>query len=151
MQNILYKIIKIVYNLYYFFWSVVMAEKNATEDKYEILDKKQVHTPREIELASYLEDMMANYEGLLDMKVLFSADLGTTQIPLNEILKYEKGSIIDLQKPAGASVEIFVNDRVVGKGEVMVYERNLAIRINEILDSNAIVYYIAREVSDHES
>ena len=127
-----------------------MAEKNATEDKYEILDKKQVHTPREIELASYLEDMMANYEGLLDMKVLFSADLGTTQIPLNEILKYEKGSIIDLQKPAGAS-EIFVNDRVVGKGEVMVYERNLAIRINEILDSNAIVYYIAREVSDHES
>ena len=61
-----------------------MAEKNATEDKYEILDKKQVHTPREIELASYLEDMMANYEGLLDMKVLFSADLGTTQIPLNE-------------------------------------------------------------------
>ena len=57
-----------------------------------------------IELASYLEDMMANYEGLLDMKVLFSADLGTTQIPLNEILKYEKGSTIDLQKPAGASV-----------------------------------------------
>lgn len=127
-----------------------MAEKNTSEDKYDILDKKQVHTPREIELASYLEDMMANYEGLLDMKVLFSADLGTTQIPLNEILKYEKGSIIDLQKPAGASVEIFVNDRVVGKGEVMVYERNLAIRINEILDSNAIVYYIAREVSDHE-
>ncbi len=127
-----------------------MAIEQNTDNKFDILDKKQVHTEREIELASYLEDMMANYEGLLDMKVLFSADLGTTQIPLSDILKYEKGSIIDLQKPAGASVEIFVNDRVVGKGEVMVYERNLAIRINEILDSNAIVYYIAREVSDHE-
>ncbi len=127
-----------------------MAMEQNAESRFDILDKKQVHTPREIELASYLEDMMANYEGLLDMKVLFSADLGTTQIPLSDILKYEKGSIIDLQKPAGASVEIFVNDRVVGKGEVMVYERNLAIRINEILDSNAIVYYIAREVSDHE-
>lgn len=124
--------------------------KNVTESKYEILDKKQVHTPREIELASYLEDMMTNYEGLLDMQVLFSADLGTTQIPLSEILHYEKGSIIDLQKPAGASVEIFVNGRVVGKGEVMVYERNLAIRINEILDSNAIIYYIARETSNQE-
>ena len=64
------------------------------------------------------------------------------------ILKYEKGSIIDLQKQR-ASVEIFVNDRVVGKGEVMVYERNLAIRIND--NFNVIVYYIAREVSDHES
>ncbi len=124
------------------------VDNRNTESKYDILDKKQVHTSREIELASYLEDMMTNYEGLLDMKVLFSADLGATQIPLSDILRYEKGSIIDLQKPAGASVEIFVNDRVVGKGEVMVYERNLAIRINEILDSNAIVYYIAREVSD---
>lgn len=125
------------------------TDKSATEDKYNILDKKQVHTQREIELASYLEDMMSNYEDLLDMKVIFSADLGATQIPLHDILRYEKGSIIDLQKPAGASVEIFVNDRVVGKGEVMVYERNLAIRINEILDSNAIVYYIAREVDDN--
>lgn len=129
-----------------------MAEnnnKNIVEDRYNILDKKQVHTQREVELASYLEDMMSNYEDLLDMKVFFSADLGCTQIPLSDILRYEKGSIIDLQKPAGASVEIFVNDRVVGKGEVMVYERNLAIRINEILDSNAIVYYIARQVDDN--
>ncbi len=122
--------------------------KGAVEDKYNILDRRQVHTDREIELASYLEDMMGNYEGLLDMQVMFSADLGSTKIPLSDILRYEKGSIIDLQKPAGASVEIYVNDRIVGKGEVMVYEKNLAIRINEILDSNAIVYYIAREVSN---
>lgn len=117
------------------------------ERKYNILDKKQLHSDRDIELATYLEDMMTNYEGLLDMQVFFSAELGSTKIPLKDILRYEKGSTIDLQKPAGASVEIFVNGRVVGKGEVMVYEKNLAIRINEILDSNAIVYYIAREAT----
>ncbi|MDY5557470.1 FliM/FliN family flagellar motor switch protein, partial [Helicobacter sp.] len=55
------------------------------------------------------------------------------------------GSIIDLQKPAGESVEIFINGRIIGKGEVMVYEKNLAIRVNEILDSNAIIYYLTRE------
>lgn len=125
-----------------------MADR-INDKRNSILDQKQVHTPREIELATYLEDMMDNYEGLLDMKVMFSADLGSTQICLSDILKYEKGSIIDLQKPAGASVEIFVNDRVIGKGEVMVYEKNLAIRINEILDSNAIVYYIARETTSN--
>lgn len=118
------------------------------EDKFNILDKRQVHTEKDVELASYLEDMMSNYEGLLDMQVLFSADLGGTKISLKDILRYEKGSIIDLQKPAGASVEIFVNDRVVGRGEVMVYERNLAIRINEILDSNAIVYYLYSKRDD---
>ena len=60
-------------------------------------------------------------------------------------MQFEKGSIIDLQKPAGESVEIYINGRIVGKGEVMVYEKNLAIRVNEVLDSNAIIYYLTRE------
>ena len=79
------------------------------------------------------------------MKVSFHAELGSAKIPLLEILRFEKGSIIDLQKPAGESVEIYINGRIVGKGEVMVYEKNLAIRVNEILDSNAIIYYLTRE------
>ena len=60
-------------------------------------------------------------------------------------MQFEKGSIIDLQKPAGESVEIYINGIIVGKGEVMVYVKNLAIRINEVLDSNAIIYYLTRE------
>ncbi len=100
---------------------------------------------KEKELSRYLEEIIHNYTGLLDMEVLFTAELGSTRLTLKEILRFEKGTIIDLQKPAGESVENFVNGRIIGKGEVMVYEKNLAIRINEILDSNAIIYYLTRE------
>lgn len=113
-------------------------------EKKSILDKQKVHSQKDIELATYLEDLMNNYDGLLDMEVTFTAELGAAQISLGEVLKFEKGSIIDLQKPAGESVDIFVNGRIVGKGEVMVYEKNLAIRLNEILDSDAIVYYLTK-------
>jgi flagellar motor switch protein FliN/FliY len=89
-----------------------------------------------------------NYSGLLDMEVEFIADLGETDATVSEILKYEKGSIIDLKKPAGESVESYVNGRILGKGEVMVYEKNLAIRINEILDSSAVLYHLAKEKDD---
>ena len=89
-----------------------------------------------------------NYSGLLDMEVEFIADLGKTEASVSEILKYEKGSIIDLKKPAGESVESYVNGRILGKGEVMVYEKNLAIRINEILDSSAVLQHLAKEKSD---
>jgi flagellar motor switch protein FliN/FliY len=89
-----------------------------------------------------------NYSGLLDMEVEFIADLGETEASVSEILKYEKGSIIDLKKPAGESVESYVNGRILGKGEVMVYEKNLAIRINEILDSSAVLYHLAKEKAD---
>lgn len=86
-----------------------------------------------------------NYSGLLDMEVEFVSDLGRTELSLEEILKLKKGSIIDLKKPAGESVESYVNGRILGKGEVMVYEKNLAIRINEILDSSAVLYHLSKE------
>ena len=89
-----------------------------------------------------------DYSGLLDMEVEFIADLGETEASVAEILKYEKGSIIDLKKPAGESVESYVNGRILGKGEVMVYEKNLAIRINEILDSSGVLYHLAKEKDD---
>jgi len=86
-----------------------------------------------------------DYSGLLDMEVEFIADLGETELNVAEILKLEQGSIIDLKKPAGESVESYVNGRILGKGEVMVYEKNLAIRINEVLDSSAVLYHLSKE------
>lgn len=86
-----------------------------------------------------------DYSGLLDMEIEFTADLGETTLSVAEILKLEKGSIIDLKKPAGESVESYVNGRIIGKGEVMVYEKNLAIRINEVLDSSAVLYHLSKE------
>jgi flagellar motor switch protein FliN/FliY len=86
-----------------------------------------------------------DYSGLLDMEVEFVSDLGETELSIGEILKLTKGSIIDLKKPAGESVESYVNGRILGKGEVMVYEKNLAIRINEILDSSAVLYHLSKE------
>lgn len=86
-----------------------------------------------------------DYSGILDMEVEFIADLGETELTVAEILKLEKGSIIDLNKPAGESVESYINGRILGKGEVMVYEKNLAIRINEVLDSNSVLYYLSKE------
>lgn len=88
-----------------------------------------------------------NYTGLLDMEVEFTSDLGETVLSVAELLKLTKGSIIDLKKPAGESVESYINGRILGKGEVMVYEKNLAIRINEILDSSAVLYYLSKEKS----
>ncbi len=86
-----------------------------------------------------------DYSGILDMKVEFVSDLGETELSVAEILKLEKGSIIDLKKPAGESVESYVNGRILCKGEVMVYEKNLAIRINEILDSSSVIYHLSKE------
>lgn len=101
------------------------------------------NNPKHFDLHKELNWM--DYEGLLDMEVEFISDLGETNLSIAEILKLGKGSVIDLHKAAGESVESYVNGRIIGKGEVMVYEKNLAIRINEVLDSSAVLYYLSKE------
>ena len=90
--------------------------------------------------------LFKSYDELLDISVDFIAELGTTTVSINELLKFEAGSVIDLEKPAGESVELYINNRIFGKGEVMVYEKNLAIRINEILDSKSVIQYFKKEL-----
>ncbi len=87
------------------------------------------------------------YKKLDDITVVFTAELGSISLKINEILKLTKGSVIDLLKPAGESVELFINNKIIGKGEVMVYEKNLAVRINEILDSKSVIQYFSKELS----
>jgi len=96
-------------------------------------------------LEELIDEYIPDYEDLLDTEVLFESDLGSVEMSLREILALQKGSVIDLQKPAGESAEVFVNGRIIGKGEVMVYEKNLAIRLNEVLDANSLIYYLTKE------
>jgi len=97
------------------------------------------------ELEKIIEEVIPDYEDLLDTEVLFESDLGRIEMTLREILNLKRGSVIDLHKPAGESAEVYVNGRIIGKGEVMVYEKNLAIRLNEVLDANSLIYYLTKE------
>ncbi len=85
------------------------------------------------------------YNRVSDISVTLITELGSTTMSMREFLKLTKGTVIDLQKPAGESVELYINKKIIGKGEVMVYENNLAVRINEILDSDAIIQYFKKE------
>jgi flagellar motor switch protein FliN len=116
----------------------ILQEVNEEElsKSFESLKEERVYTA---------EELLIDYSGLLDMQAEFSSYLGTVELNLAEILKLQKGSIIDLRKPAGESVEIFINQRIIGKGEIMVYEKNLAIRVNEILDSKTVIEYFSKE------
>lgn len=92
-----------------------------------------------------IEELIPDFTELLAMEIVLISDLVQTSLPLKEILNLEKGSVIDLSKPAGESVEIYINGRIIGRGEVMVYEKNLAIRVNEVLDAKAVLFYFSKE------
>ena len=121
--------------------------KKKQSEKPENINNKNNLIKKKIDEVIKARAKWMQYEGFLDIKVRFSANLGETSLTLREILQLWKGSVIDLEKPAGESVEVYVNNRIIGKGEVMVYDKNLAIRMNEILDANGVIYYISKERS----
>ena len=70
----------------------------------------------------------------LDLKI----ELGRTHMYLEDVLKLRKGSVVPLDKLAGDPVDIYVNERLIARGEVLVLNDNFCVRVGELIaGSNA--------------
>jgi flagellar motor switch protein FliN/FliY len=78
----------------------------------------------------------ANLDMVLDVPVSLSVELGSTQLPMKEVLELAEGSVITLDKEADAPVELYVNSRLIARGEVVVVEDRFGIKITEIIGRN---------------
>ncbi len=74
-----------------------------------------------------------NIELIMDVPLEVSVVLGRTRKSIKEILEFSPGTIIELDKLAGESIDVMVNQKLVAKGEVVVIEESFGIRITEII------------------
>ena len=68
-----------------------------------------------------------------DVELNLKIELGRTHMYLEDVLKLRKGSVVTLDKLAGDPVDIFVNGRLVARGEVLVLNDNFCIRVTELI------------------
>lgn len=74
-----------------------------------------------------------NLDMLLDIPLQVTVELGRTKRTVEEILEFTQGSIIELDKLAGEPVDIFVNQKLIAQGEVVVIDENFGVRVTDIL------------------
>ena len=79
-------------------------------------------------------DTNKNLELLMDIKLELTVELGRCQLPVKKVLELTRGSIIELDKIAGESVELYANGKHIANGEVVVIEDNFGLRITSITD-----------------
>jgi flagellar motor switch protein FliN/FliY len=72
---------------------------------------------------------------LADVNLNVKIELGRTRMLVEDVLRLGEGSVVELDKLAGDPVDVFVNDRHVARGEVLVLNDNFCVRINEIVAS----------------
>ncbi|MBL4591886.1 MAG: flagellar motor switch protein FliN [Phycisphaerales bacterium] len=70
---------------------------------------------------------------LSDVNLNVRIELGRTKMFVEDVLKLNEGAVVELDKLAGDPVDVYVNDRHVAKGEVLVLNENFCVRINEIV------------------
>lgn len=74
-----------------------------------------------------------NLDILLDLSLMVSVELGRAQMTVKEALSLGKGSVIKLEKLAGEPADLYINGKLVARGEVVVVDENFGIRITEII------------------
>lgn len=76
-----------------------------------------------------------NLNLLMDVPLQISVEIGSARRKVKDILEFAQGSIIELERQAGAPVDIVVNGNLIAKGDVVVIDDNFAVRITEIIKS----------------
>ena len=79
------------------------------------------------------EAQVSNIELLRDVELNVKIELGRSRMLVEDVLKLAEGSVVELDKLAGDPVDVFVNDRLVARGEVLVLNDNFCVRVNEIV------------------
>jgi len=75
-------------------------------------------------------------EAIYDIPVKISAVLGTTDMQVNQLLKLGRGAVVELDRRVGEAIDIYVNNRLVARGEVVVVEERLGVTMTEIIKSD---------------
>ncbi|MGQ9370969.1 flagellar motor switch protein FliN [Azospirillum sp. A39] len=107
-----------------------MAKDNFSLDELDAAARSEV-TEYETGLGS-TKDLEAVY----DIPVQISAVLGKSTMQVSQLLKLGRGAVVELDRKVGEAIDIYVNNRLVARGEVVVVEDRLGVTMTEIIKSD---------------
>ena len=107
----------------------------------ETLNLEQFNAPTAQPAQEDFEEKTAHdLAPVFDVPVQISAVIGKTTMSVAELLKLNQGSVLELDRKVGEAIDIYVNNRLVARGEVVVVDERLGVTMTEIIkdgDTNA--------------
>ena len=82
------------------------------------------------------EPMAKDVEAIYDIPVQISAVLGRSTMQVSQLLKLGRGAVVELDRKVGEAIDIYVNNRLVARGEVVVVDDKLGVTMTEIVKSD---------------
>jgi flagellar motor switch protein FliN/FliY len=106
----------------------------ALEMEKAMKEQKEVKTPQIDEFIPITEKpKLRDIDFILDIPLEMTVLIGRTKILVQELLQLTQGSVVALDKLAGEPMEVYVNGKLIGRGEVVVVNEKFGIRITDII------------------
>lgn len=80
-----------------------------------------------------IEKTAEDLEAVFDVPVRVSVILGRSKVPVSDLLKMDVGTVFELDRQVGEAIEIYVNDRLIARGEIVLVENKLGVTMTEII------------------
>ncbi len=74
-----------------------------------------------------------NLDIILDVPVTISVEIGRTQVPIRDLLRYSQGSVIELERLVSEPLDVLVNNTLIAHGEVVVVDEQFGIRLTDVI------------------
>ena len=110
-----------------------MADENNNLNLSEIVDPNGGKTENPY---NFGEPMAGDVTAIYDIPVQISAVLGRSTMQVSQLLKLGRGAVVELDRKVGEAIDIYVNNRLVARGEVVVVEDKLGVTMTEIVKSD---------------
>lgn len=116
------------------------APQSFSEDNVSVQETAAGEQVKDVELGQLVEQAepqggsKTSLELIMDVDVPVSVELGRTEMPIGQILALGPGAIIELNKMASDPVDLFVNNTLIARGEVVVVDENFGMRITTVID-----------------
>jgi flagellar motor switch protein FliN/FliY len=81
------------------------------------------------------EEKNLSIDSLYEIPVKVSVLLGKTSMPIDDLLKLGKGSVVELDKKVGEPVDVCVNDKIVARGEIVIVDNKIGVTLTELVDA----------------
>ena len=94
-----------------------------------------------------MEITTKDYEALVDTEITVDVMLGHTDISVKDFLNFSEGEVLSLNKVAGDGGDIYVNQRIIGTGDIIVIDEKLAIRVQDAMNPQKVVNFFFDEKS----
>ena len=115
-------------------WAAAMAEQAVADAAAVTAEPAKIFQP--FDQGNGSASMMNELDMILDIPVQISAVLGRSTMQVSQLLKLGRGAVVELDRKVGEAIDIYVNNRLVARGEVVVVEDKLGVTMTEIVKSD---------------